>query len=31
MNWLIDKDGIIIEKNLRGKRLENALKKIVKD
>jgi thiol-disulfide isomerase/thioredoxin len=31
MNWLIDKNGIIIEKNLRGKKLESALKKIVKD
>lgn len=31
MNWLIDKNGIIIDKNLRGKRLEAALKKIVKD
>ncbi len=31
MNWLIDKNGIILEKNLRGKRLEAALKKIVKD
>ena len=31
MNWLIDKNGIILDKNLRGKRLEAALKKIVKD
>jgi thiol-disulfide isomerase/thioredoxin len=31
MNWLIDKNGIILEKNLRGKRLETALRKIVKD
>ncbi|OIO99214.1 MAG: hypothetical protein AUJ97_09125 [Bacteroidetes bacterium CG2_30_32_10] len=30
MNWLIDKNGIILDKNLRGKRLEAALKKIVK-